>query len=907
MSSPYIHSIEPEKSSNRWGWEYWSVIVLLVIGVIIVIILFFTGKLTKGDDDSGDESSDDSVCGPKPTCINSNGLTGVAQCDAENKIYKCPEGYCDTSKRPQTCAESAQQCQSDGTFKCHCENDPNNKDNPPPCPSGSNNDCQENGWICICNGEEMDKNCENKLSGVSTCNTDGWICMCGVNDLNDPGFSCPPVDPKDQDQENAVITMSCASDKQTIRCQCNGNELPDVPCIEGSQYYCTSGANGWECKNDEDTCGSEPSNLKCGAQKTVCNQYSQEWICSGQCTGQENECDRDPKNPLTIAPAIRAIYSINCATADNIAQCMSDNHVDIENWNGQPLDMICSPTANSLNAYCTRKFCPKPVSIPNDVNSTNFAGCVAPSEFLVNEGKYNYNNVRTTAVPMGSSNLDMGQPFVMIAYWNSTSEYDSTKGQSNHTASPNCSPPNVPEEFQWYLVALKYQDFTGVVIQPAQNFHPFLAWITRTGQQNGTGSTFTPTKRHGGDSIKQPDPETIDFFLLQHLTSYTYMKTNKCHATSGDGGKACDTIALDNVNDDQEKCYDKMNDGNPTGQTACITGSIQASSDKGKYNNLFTFWIWSQNNTSCTETNATTKLYGSGGDDADIHKKEPQHTPRCEGVVTAPFKNTEHRNDVFYVGSADKWHPSRRMGLYHRDYMSKVNIMAVTTNSMLSVKQFWNVYKPTELWPVSYSSDNQPPPYDQHRSVNFVAPLQYGLVKDTTLRDVQLEAYDWTGDNFDAWEGIGIMGFSVGDMSTATIITARDSGLITKMNIKGSMNTNNYPSCSKDGVDNSERCCSYGTGEWNVIISNSDNYNLVVGDSLEENIHEANFVNTTGVLFSVTKNGHIYVGHYYLCIDITNSLTPRFIFVSLQDIVTSETLLSDRKYLCPMWSIVSKL
>ena len=260
----------------------------------------------------------------------------ISICDGTDWV--CPNDSCNATDYKNTCDPSDQLCQSGGTFACYCPSAGASKQNTPEdCQgeSGSSVTCSDtNGWVCMCGnpGEKDTGNCTSGMKGQLTCGLQQansqyqWMCECGSNDMYaDISTLCPPTYGQGE-YTSGKVTVECDSTGTSLVCKCNETAFPDTsnnPCDDG-QYLCTD--DGWVCISNQEACGSDQTDPGCGStSQKKCNATKGKWYCSDQCDldGEDNACTQDPTifNDSSIT---RAIYSLNCSTADNITQCMED-------------------------------------------------------------------------------------------------------------------------------------------------------------------------------------------------------------------------------------------------------------------------------------------------------------------------------------------------------------------------------------------------------------------------------------------------------------------------------------------------------------------------------------------------------------------------------------------------------
>ena len=491
---------------------------------------------------------------------------------------------------------------------------------------------------------------------------------------------------------------------------------------------------------------------------------------------------------------------------------------------------------------------------------------------------------------MTNDNIEMGKPMVLIPYW---SQF---KGDNNYNTSPACPPPQSPEEFQWYLVPLSYSEISAIVMQPAQNFHPFLLWVGQPGAKTSTTddtATYTPSKTTRGDTIEQPFPsDPLEFFILQHVTSGVY-------ASSTDKGLQLERLTSEDVSRFQK---------NDCSKVVCLPGTIQAHDSASGVNNMFAFWFWNQQDTAyCNETSYKNSHHPFPNEGCDISKNDPQYNKRCTGVMSSPYYNGSHNKlNAIYLGKGSDWAPSNEMKLHDQSGFSKINVMGVGSDAIDDPTLFWKQYgqgqSVSELWPVPYPSSDSP--YYRDRSKSFVVPIQYGIVKDTTLSGKLLEAYAWVGSNWDRWQGLGVLSDSSFDNDLLISTTSAPK----KITITGSMVSG--PVCADKNIDSdgdkSSQCCQAGTVEWTAEIQDDSGKYLRMGDQMpgSDNIHYADF-RTGGIKCNATKNGHIHCGNFYLCVlsDEDSVDYNRVVFVDFEAELDNP---GNIQFECPMWSIVQQ-
>lgn len=954
----------PSSSSRSWGKVVTVMLVVVVLlGAAIVIVIWQTvgfgssgGSCDTSDpsscpdgqwcnagtcarcncDDATQSCSFESGCVAIDPCANSNpktcrstadGDASSAPCNETSGEYECPPGTCDVSTYSSACSQSAQICQSStGTFACSCSGNTT----PPVCAGSARAGCIDGNWACTCAGEVQPQQSSacTEANGDWECKNSsaGWSCFCGgVTPFDPTGTSASQGCPQSYDDGSGGGTVSATCNPVTgsITCMCNSSSLDEdarASCLSADSnnlYVCT--ANGFSCVNTTSVCGSDkPTDMGCDVSELVCNPATGEYYCPGVCS--TTTCVQD-RNVMKSA-ATRATWSLYCSTADDVASCMKDHGINTDAWGGLPFESACyekAGTPSGTASVCARTSYPMPVGLPvtdRGGNGARLAGSITPTSYLIDNSKYNYAGVKTIASNLVSypqnapTDVQMNKPFVLVPVRN--------------VDAPKCPLPTSADGFQWYVLPIYYSGVqTGIFMQPAQAFHPFLAWAARPSRgsnEGGTGSTYQPTKAANNESIKTlPDSTLPNFFLLQHDSSFLFFNNKGCHATSSDGGRSCSTPRLVVVTPEQETCFQSVADSDdPTSLDPCVYLRIQGSGNN--HNNAFTFWAWSQGNTSCKVDPGSTP-YAESGDSADVTKSSPQHDSPCVGTLVSPFTNDKKRQNLLYLQSP--FAATGRAQMYHRDKYTQ--IMGLTIASAADPggpgtdSYFWQNYNPRAHWPVHYVAPSTPP-YNQSRSKTFVAPLQYGLCDGVTLGGLQLEAYSWIDDTYDDWRGLGVLSYGADGAYSESNPVISDGRTVsngrTSVTVYGSYP--DAPSCS-DG-QTSDNCCKHGSREWTVWIQNVSSatgragpYLIasstpIDGSASNSNLYRATFTGSSANALNVTRYGHLYLaannsstGHdLFLCMSrADNSLF--FVDLEAELASSSPTTIS---YLCPMWSLL---
>ncbi len=477
---------------------------LFILVVLLVLTVFFSLKFTvfKGRD---------SVCpADKITCENIQGEGTIPVCDENSTQWKCPAGSCDTShKIPATCVPEDQVCQSDGTYLCVCGQDTN--PSKVGCSRGEITKCNEaSQWECQCDGKPVDSDMKSdcdKHSGTMSCINNEWTCSCGTNKILPNWCTTKNV------KGNTNLQTMCDATNHPMDpyiCYCGDDPYPTDPCLNSNeQNFCTS--VGWECKKSDDNDGCGKIKNDCSGYNNMqprCDPITQEWSCidatctdSGSCTTGNDSllAKTNYKN--------RALFSVHCSFADNIAQCMTDvdENTFKETTTGDYLESNCYESDYINNtSFCTRTNCPMPISVPNNLPSgERRAGCVAPMLGLFGNTKYSVNKIHvgTDMFNYGTKETENWGNSVIIVPAFCNGKYNSVK-----------KPPLKPLFVSVPDCDLKWS------VYPMQNFHPFLLW-----RPTPHGTEFIKSKSSNGTMKKN-----LGFFNLLHITTGLNLNTYNC-------------------------------------------------------------------------------------------------------------------------------------------------------------------------------------------------------------------------------------------------------------------------------------------------------------------------------------------------------------------------------------------
>lgn len=779
---------QPESHITRY--VIIGAIVLMLLGVGIFLIVHFTA-----DDDSSGGGGSGSECtgtAASVTCVDSTGATKTATCNSTSKKYECPSGYCNTSAYLTSCPSKNQVCQSNGTWQCYCAGASSGTQNQPPsCGSSSYSvTCTSAGWQCQCNGQPIDialQTACTSAGGTLICNgAAGYSCVCGSEpfDYTDSNNNCGT---------NTNLTYSCNAALGQPQCLCGGQPLDSSACESGSTAVCTSSGQQ-SCRSSTLVCTGTVPICAAGAAAT-CNVTTGDWECPGDDDNNQQQhngtdCDTDSdcwlsQQQLPAGVSLlsrggpggnsvnRAVYSLFCATADDVPSCMaafnggsgsgSSGNYSLVDYVGKD-NVQCLPSDTGSEA----KMCSKapaitntPVSIANQNTSSSmtitYAGAVAPAtRFLQSGSLYSFSNFELSLFPfthIGTSEEWSCQPFVMVP------DPCGDTGKASDSSHP---PLFVIAPFVGALGSKK-TGFADWRVFPIQNFHPFLLW--RALPANNGAATSPASVSSVADAFMQsktrPDKCTIEggslpFFSLLHVTTGGFVNPTGCHKSDDScmcgSGSGCtmSPFPFQLASDSQRTCMKDYNitgdykQLNAVGATSCI-GNFHIRDNGSDHHNMFTTVRWSG--------------------DYDICEQSPiQNEPQ-------QYLSMPEKNGTKQVGrvSIDGWDASSSVKMNRKDGSSdsqKINILAVqSTNGRFTFHDFYDNYNTSnsngtsngrQIVPYApYPSSVTALPYTCNVTACMVAPLQYALNNSSTS-GVYLEIYDWN-ERFNGWNAGGIL------------------------------------------------------------------------------------------------------------------------------------------------------
>lgn len=581
---------------------YKPLIVLIAIGsacglIFLILWLLWHFKFQKKQ----------KTCNPDTKsltqCVNSNSISIEPSCNENTETWYCPNNLgCDLSNRQ----ELTNQCSMDD-MKCT-----------------QNVISKEYGWQCICGTSLIDSStvkCDSKYNAPSMkCLNNNWTCYCDDNTPlnNDIITKCSDVNMEpvcvnnewsckcgsnyvlnnnDNNKCNENGLLLCNPKKKEIECFCGSSS--NSQCDRSLSYPSCDNEKKWNCiscnNSDNKICSVSNQRKICDTNGSfICQDFN---LCNENYTTSCLPNENKTKSKLYYLVGytgfnalLRSIFHLKCVNfADDIGKCLSyalgpgilhDIYNSFENKDFLPCQCLNSSISSNNNKLCSRSFCPKPTSLPNELNnSKTYAGCIFPSSLLTEQLKnitsqFSYTNTAATLTRKPISDIfsfdqskNYGKtPCILVPvpledYSNTKSNYIKYVLLPGITVIQSSTKLNNSTEWneKTFNYSLLYYAITPRSF-PIQQFHPFLLWrfvpLFPTNYQNETDSNnrsaysnlideksftynTTTTDTDSNDYIQPIGEPNALFFFLGHLSSFTMINTQNNFVPDDDSTSVC--------------------------------------------------------------------------------------------------------------------------------------------------------------------------------------------------------------------------------------------------------------------------------------------------------------------------------------------------------------------------------